>query len=480
MKEIFIERQRELLRIAIKNNGRLDECFIEEESSEPMPGQIYKGTIKNIVPAIKCAFVDIGYKKNAYMYLDSKFNNTKVKKGDDVLVEVVKEEMGSKGPKVTNAISVPGRYVVLVTLDNNITFSKKIENDEFKGKVIEALTKPEDIGVMIRTNAENVSIEQLNEEVERLYLTYKEIQRQGQYLLKPGLLMSDEGILDKILRDNLDVETKIIFLNEKEDFDHVKNFIKNKSDIDVKVELHEESRTLFDSHGIEKEILTLRNNKIQLSCGGNIVIEKTEAMYVIDVNSGKNVKNTSIEKTALSTNMQAAEEIGRQIRLRNLNGIIVIDFIDMDDMKSKKAVYQKLNEGFRSDKNKTVIYPFTELNLVQIARRRRGKTIYEYIEENCSSCSGRGKRLKLSYIKSLIRNQVIKINKEQNIKDIYIEVDESYKDEITGNVIEFVGYIEALDKEIYMNFTNNGEIFKVEPLIFANQIRNLQMFKIYG
>ena len=140
----------------------------------------------------------------------------------------------------------------------------------------------------------------------------------------------------------------------------------------------------------------------------------------------------------------------------------------------------KVQEGFMSDKNKTVIYPFTELNLVQIARRRRGKTIYEYIEENCGECKGRGKRLKLSYIKSLIRNELAKINTEQNIKDIYIEMDESYKNEIVGNILEFVGYIEALDKEIYMNFTNDGEIFKVEPLIFANQIRNLQMFKIYG
>lgn len=480
MKEIYIERQKELLRIAIKNNGRLEECFIEEESSEPMPGQIYKGTVKNIVPAIKCAFVDIGCRKNGYMYLDSKFNNTKVKKGDEIIVEVVKEEMGSKGPKVTNAISVPGRYVVLVTLDNNIIFSKKIDNNEFKEKVIKDLVKPEDIGVMIRTNAENVDLEQLNKEVQRLYLVYKDIKRQGQYVLKPGLLMSDEGILDKILRDNLDSETKKVFLNEKEDFEHVKNFIENKTDIDVKVELHEESRTLFDSHGIEKEVLTLRNNRVQLSCGGNIVIEKTEAMYVIDVNSGKNVKNSSIEKTALSTNVQAAEEIARQIRLRNLSGIIVIDFIDMEDTKSKKSVYDKLQEGFRSDKNKTVVYPFTELNLVQIARRRRGKTIYEYIEENCSECNGRGKRLKLSYVKSLIRNQIVKINKEQNIKDIYIEIDEGYKDEIVGNILEFVGYIEALDKEVYMNFTNSGEVFKVEPLIFANQIRNLQMFKIYG
>lgn len=480
MKEIFIERQSELLRIAIKNNGRLEECFIEEENNSPATTQIYKGIVKNIVPAIKCAFVDIGFSKNAYMYMDSKYNNTKLKKGDEVIVEVIKEAVSEKGPKVTNAITIPGRYTVLTTLGKDISFSKKISSNEFKALARGNLVKPENVGVMIRTNGENVDIATLNIEVEELYNTYVEVIRQGNITIKPKLLYSDEGVLDKILRDNLQSDVQSIIVNEEEDYKYIKRYIDKSVDINASIKLYGETRTLFDYEGIEKEILSLRNNRVTLKCGGYIIIEKTEAMYVVDVNSGKNVKSSSIDKTAFTTNLQAAEEIGRQIRLRNLSGIIVVDFIDMDVTTHKTKVLDKLKEAFNDDKNKTVIYPFTELSLVQIARRRSGKPIYEYIEETCILCAGKGKRLKLTYIESLIRNHVIMINNEQSIKDIYIEIDEAYKLQVLGDIVNFIKDIEALDKTVYINFTQNTEHFKVEPLIFANQIRNLQMYKVYG
>ena len=184
-------------------------------------------------------------------------------------------------------------------------------------------------------------------------------------------------------------------MDSEEDYDYIKNFSNNIIDTKISIKLHEESRSLFNYYGIEREILSLRNNKVGLNCGGYIVIDKTEAMYVVDVNSGKNVKNTSMEKTAFTTNFQAAEEIVRQIRLRNLSGIIVIDFIDMDSEENREKVLDKLNEGFVDDKNKTVIYPFTELNLVQIARRRSGKSIYEYIEEDCGTCTWKRKKNKI-------------------------------------------------------------------------------------
>jgi len=468
MKEIFIERKSDLLRIAIKNNQRLEECFIEDENNLPSTSQIYKGIVKNIVPAIKCAFVDIGFKKNAYMYMDNKYNNTKLKRGDEIIVEVIKEQVFEKGPKVTNAITFPGRYTVLTTLGKDISFSKKIVNQEFRVFTRSHLIKPDDVGVMIRTNGENMDIETLNMEVKELYNTYMEVIRQDKTTIKPKLLYS------------LQSEVKTIVVNEEEDYKYIKNYIEKKSDIKSDIKLYQGTRTLFDSEGIEKEILNLRSSKVVLSCGGSIIIDKTEAMYVVDVNSGKNIKNSSIDKTAFTTNLQAAEEIGRQIRLRNLSGIIVVDFIDMDLNSHKAKVLDKLKEAFNDDKNKTVVYPFTELSLVQIARRRKGKPICEYIEETCILCGGKGKRLKLTYIVSLIRNNVIIIESKQSIKDIYIEIDEAYKTEILGDIVNFVKDIESLDKVVYVNFTQVIGYFKVEPLIFANQIRNLQMYKIYG
>lgn len=480
MKEIYIERQEEFLRIAIKENNKLKECFIEEECSGPIPGEIYKGVVKNIVPAIKCAFIDIGHNKDCYMYLDEKFNNTKIKKGDELIVEVLKEEIDKKGAKVTSAFGIPGTYSVVVNINKDISFSKKINNRAFEEMVCKQLIKPEDIGVMIRTNAFDVDINILNDEVKDLYEIYKSVKNRAEYSRNPILLFSDAGALNRTLRDILDRNTFKIVLNDESDFKLAKEFTKNRKDINVRVELHNESRMLFDHYGIEKEILSLRNHRIPLKCGGNIVIDKTEAMYVIDINSGKNIKSRTLRKTAQSTNIDAAEEIARQIRLRNLSGIIIIDFIDIEDSEVRKSILDTLRMGFADDKNKTVVYPFTELNLVQIARRRRGKSIYEFIEEPCKHCGGKSSRVKLSYIQFLIKNEIFKMHKEQDIKDIYIEIDENYKKDIMEDVLEFVKRIGALENKVYVNFIPHLEKFKVESLIFANQIRNLQTYKIYG
>ncbi|MEA4825468.1 MAG: Rne/Rng family ribonuclease, partial [Clostridium sp.] len=394
LEEIFIERDKEILRIALRENGRLKECFIEEESEEPSPGEIYKGIVKNIVPAIKCAFIDIGFKKNAYMYLHRKFNNENIKTGDEVIVEIMKEPIGEKGPKVTSQISIPGRYVVIVTYNNEINFSKKIEDDaEFVSYVNQSIRKPSDIGIMIRTNTVNANIEDINKEIEELYEQYKRIIREGSYSIKPKLIYNG-GSLGKLLIDILSENTGRVVVNTEDDYDNVKGFLENKSDLNLTLELYKEKQNLFSYHNIEKEILALRNSKVVLPSGGNIIIEKTEAMYVIDVNSSKNVKQSSIDKTALLTNLEAAEEIARQIMLRNLSGIIIIDFIDIDNYENKKKVLQVLKESFKYDKKKTVIYPFTQLNLVQIARKRRGKSIYDYIEDDCEVCHSKGKKLK--------------------------------------------------------------------------------------
>jgi ribonuclease G len=480
LKTIFIERQENLLRIAVRENDKLVECYIEEENNEPVPGELYKGIVKNIVPAIKCAFIDIGCEKNCYMYLDSKFNNTKIKKQDEVIVEVLKESIGTKGPKVTNAVSMPGRYTVIETLNKDIRFSKNIKNEEFKAYISENIKKPEDIGIMIRTNGEKVGLVELQNEVNSLYEKLRKVQREGRYSVNPGLLYSDAGVMDRVLRDRVDSKTSSIIVDNEADFQYVKKIVQNISDIKVDVNLHNDNRSLLNSYGIEKEILSLRHNKIMLGSGASIVIDKTEAMYVIDVNTGKNLSSNSMERTVLNTNLEAAEEITRQIKLRNLSGIIVVDFIDMDNKEHKDKVLGILREGFKDDKNATHIYPFTELNLVQISRRRRGKNISEFIEEKCETCEGRGKKIKISYLTSIIRNEVVKISREQGIKDIYIEMSSIYEKEILEDKIGFIKAIEAMDKRVYINFRNKMELFKIEPLIFSNQIQNLQIYKIYG
>ncbi|OFI07217.1 ribonuclease G [Clostridium acetireducens DSM 10703] len=477
MREVFIDRQKSILRIAIKDNNKLKQCLIQEKVKKPLPGEIYKGIVKNIIPAIKCAFIDIGYNKNCYMYLDNKFKNTNIKKGEEVLVQVLKEGFGKKGAKVTNAISIPGRYAVLTFLDRRLSFSKKLQDKDFKRYAAKNIKKPNDVGVIIRTNAVIAGIDNINNEIENIYKVYKEIFKNFKYSLKPKLLFDNGGILGKALRDILNEETYIVHTNNIDDAEYIKKFISDKEEIGLDIDVHTDNRDLFECYGIEKEIVALRNNKVPLKCGGYIVIDKTEAMYTIDVNSGKNVKNNSIKKTVFITNMQAAEEIVKQIKLRNLGGIIVIDFIDMKDEEEKKDVLSKLEQGFIDDKNKTVIYPFTELNLVQIARKNLGKSIDDYIEEKCICCKGRGKLLRLDYIEFLIKNDIFKI--KDNAKDIYIILDDYYKIPIQKNIDSFIENINALDKNVYLNFEKLDEVFKVEPLIFKNQIKKLEKYKVY-
>jgi len=479
LNEIFIERRKDILRIAIKENTKLKECLIEEESDDVYAGQIYKGVVQNIIPAIKCAFVDIGRKKNAYIYMDTKFSNMDMKKGDELIVQVIKEEIGNKGPKVTNALSIPGRYCVLQTLSKELVFSKKIENPGYKAETSRNIVKPRDVGVMIRTNAVNVGAEILNEEIRRLDSRYRELKRKAEFTVKPGIVFDDGGILGRVMRDKANGETSKIYVDDKRDFYYIKGFLAENSDVAAQQVLHEDERTLLDYYGIEKEIMRLRRDKVYLECGGHINIDKTEAMYVIDVNSGKNIKGSSMEKTVFQTNIQAAEEIPRQIRLRNLSGIIVVDFIDMDKQSWKEEVLSVLKKGFEEDKSKTTVYDFTELNLVQIARRRTGKPISEYIEEECRECSGNGKRLKFSYLCLLMRNEVIRLGGTREINHLHITVNEMYEKDIREDILGFVRSIDAIDKIVYLSLYK-GEAFKLEPVIFESQIQNLQCLKIYG
>ncbi|MCR1933903.1 Rne/Rng family ribonuclease [Clostridium tepidum] len=479
MKEIFIERQRENVRIVLRENNHIKELYIEEDNKSPQVGEIYVGMVKNIIPAIKSAFVDIGWNKNAYLYLDKKFNNTHIKKGDYILVEVVKEDLNKKGPKVTNAISIPGRYTVLQTLNNEITFSQKIQDEKVKTEIYNNMVKPKNIGILIRTEAINTSIENINNEIKRLTNIYNSLIEKSKYKINTCMLFQNGGIVGKVLRDKLNDDISKIYVNSREDYDYVNEFLKEYKEDKIKVNIYEGERNLLDYYSIEKEILSLRNKKVYLNCGGYIIIEKTEAMYVVDVNSGKNVKGNSMEKTIFNTNMEAAEEICNQIILRNLNGIIVIDFIDMNNENLKQRVLDKLRQGLKRDKNKSVIYPFTQLNLVQIARKRQGKTIYDYIEQPCKSCNGKGSIVSFNYMKLLIRNEIINILNMREIKDIYIELNKRYKDYIEKNKIQFISEIEALEKNIYIKYTDSGNNYKVEPLIFKSQIKDVKDLKIY-
>lgn len=478
MREIFIERREKSIRIAVKNNNELEECFIEEKSSEPTYGEIYKGRVKNIVPAINSLFLDIGLDKEGYMYYSEDLKKLNIKKGDEFLVEVLKEPLNEKGAKLTNKFNIPGKYLVFTKGKSGISFSKRI-TDEFKKKLIEAeIEEIDGINIVVRTEAVNVPIEILKAERDKLKGILDEMNRKLNYSTELSKVYGEDVSLNKVLRDNITKGNLKIYVDNIEDETYVKSFLDGEKDIEIIV--YDGLRTLFDYYNIEKEILKLRHNKVKLNCGGDIVIEKTEAMYVIDVNSGKNIKGRSLDKTILQTNLEAAKEIGKQIMLRNLSGIILIDFIDMRDHSQRANVMKELKDSLKSDKGNSKIYPFTELDLVQITRKRRGKSIYDSIEDKCPLCKGSGNILKLSYIEDLIRNDILRSVEDNTIESFFIELDNIYREDVKGDLFSFLKNIDGLDKEMFLKFSEGIDGYRIEPLIFKNQKENLADYKVKG
>ncbi|WP_297993581.1 ribonuclease E/G [uncultured Clostridium sp.] len=474
MREIFVEKRESLIRIAVKEEGELMECLVEEDSIEPQIGEVYKARVKNIIPGINSVFLDIGLEKEAYMYYSEELKSLGIKKGQDLLVEVLKESLGNKGAKVSNKVTVLGKFIVLTIGDEGITLSKRISDVEQKRRLTTLITPIRGIGIVFRTEAEFATDEELKEELEHLLNKRDEMERKLKYSKSIGKVKSN-SLITRFFEELSNKKTKVI-VDSLEFLELIKSLINDKENFEFN--LYEGTRTLFDYSGIEKEIIKLRHKKVNIPCGGYIVIDKTEAMYVIDVNSGKNTKGRDFNKTIMQTNLEAAKEVGRQIRLRNLSGIIVVDFIDMRDEKQKIPVLKELKKSLEADKGNVKIFSFTELDLIQISRKRRGKSIYEYLEEPCIKCKSNGFLLKLSYIETLIRNEIIKCSNENSIKDFYIEIDKNYEENVKGDLFKFLKSIDGLDKEIYLNFVNDIEGYKVEPLIFSNQKENYQKYKI--
>jgi ribonuclease G len=476
MREIVVERRERILRIAIKNNGKLNQLIVEEEKNGPVIGEIYKGKVKNIIAATNSIFIDINLKKEAYLYYSNELKLQGIKKGDEIIVEILKEPLNEKGAKVTTNYSLPSKYMVLESKGSGIEFSKRFKDQVKKELILAELEEVEDAKLIIRTEAADVSIKELQHERSILLKEYQEINRKMQFSKNNGKLYGENIALTRVLRDKVNLEPIKLVLDDIEDYNYVKEYLNGESN--VTVELFNSSRSIFESYDIDRELLKLRHNKVVLPCGGSIVIDKTEAMYVIDVNTGKNIKERSFEKTILETNIEAAREIGKQILLRNLSGIIVIDFIDLKDKAHKSQVIRELKEALLEDIGNIMIFPFTDLNLVQISRKRRGKSVYEFMEEKCPLCNGTGCLLKLDYVEELIHNEVQRYSNENGINEFLIELEESYKSRVKGDLVSFLKNIDALDKKIYINYVSGIEGYRVEPLIFQNQKSSIEKYLV--
>ncbi len=468
MIELFIEED-QYRRIAIKDNGLLSECYFEDKNQEVRSGDLFLGIIKKKVKALHSVFIDIGLKKNAFLYVTNNLKFQDYKEGQSILVEVIKEEEGSKGTKVTDKISLGGRFVVMFQ-GKGIGYSKRLEREAFLEKQGNQAPK-EGFRILFRSAAMDADKKELEKEIEEIHNTFSEILKKAETGIGPKKLYGESSISERILRDRFG-EIHMIYVDSKSTAEHL------KSEYGLPSLVHGTGRSLFDFYGIEQEILKLRHRKVHLKDGGNLVIETTEAMVVIDVNSAKYTGKKDKEDMALSMNLSAVDEIARQIMLRNLSGIIIVDFIDMSSDKNRAKLLAAMQDKLQEDPLFSKCYPLTELNLMQMTRKKKGYPLYHFIEEDCKLCNHEGKRLSYEYLKKLLKNELMKKVDHVEIVDYHIVISNHYEERTRQNITGFLHEIGAEGKRIYLEFSGTGDDFMVEPLVFKKQIEEKEEYLI--
>ncbi len=397
-------------RVAILEDGELAELYIERE--EKVIGSIFKGKVQNVLPGMGAAFVDIGLGRNAFLYVDdinkqplnigdveitqghSGFTiGEKVKRGDDILVQIVKEPRGLKGARISTNISLPGRYLILMPTGKYSGVSRKIESVQERNrlKAVMKRIRPEGMASVVRTAAAGVSEAELIADLGVLIRMWHGILEMFKRAPSPSLLHKDMNLIYKAARDFITADVDRVLIDDEEEYRKVRDFLQLLGPQYLsRVEHYDAGRALFDDFHINEELQKLMKPKITLPSGGSIVIESTEALTVIDVNSGKFTGGRNLEDTILKTNLEAAQELARQVRLRDIGGIIVVDFIDMSSEASRSKVIKALEDGLRRDRTRATIQSFSNLGLLEFTRKRVGKDLGAQLRGTCPTCSGMG------------------------------------------------------------------------------------------
>ncbi len=425
---------------ALLKDDRVDELIVAQ--GQYQIGDIFLGTVENVLPGIDAAFINIGESdKNGFIHV-SDLGPLRLKKGilgitellepkQKVLVQVMKEPTGTKGPRLTGGISIPGKYLILQPYGQGVNISRKIntETERSRLKALGVLIKPPSTGLLFRTESEKIKEELLIEDLENLIQQWENILKISETANPPNLIKRDDDFSLKILRDHINSSTKKIIIDSKFSVERARDFLINyESNIDI--EFHENSlnKDILEKYGIKKTIQKALQPRVDLPSGGYIIIEPTEALTVIDVNSGSFTRSANSRQTVLWTNCEAAVEISRQMKLRNIGGVIVVDFIDMDSRRDQFQLLEHFSSAIKDDSARPQIAQLTELGLVELTRKRQGQNIYELFGKKCSTCNGTGNiENQLSYE---ISNQEIKnveenLNKSNNNKPLEIDTSPS-------------------------------------------------------
>jgi ribonuclease G len=441
-REILIDCSTAETRVALLENGRAAELFLERPRRSGSVGDICLGRVSRVLPGMQAAFVEIGTEKDAFLYVDDVREewddfedllpeedlrpraaasiDDLLKEGQEILVQIVKEPIGGKGARVSTNVALPGRFLVYTPFSSRIGISRRIEDEEERERLrgtLEALREGEG-GFIARTAALGRSLEEFQKDRAALIALWKSIEVRARKAAAPATLHREQHLMLRAVRDLLSEDVAAIRVNDHEAFERIVEFLNAvEPQVISRVKWYKKSASLFEEFGVEAEIEKAVRSKVWLKSGGYIVINPTEALVAIDVNSGKFVGKDSLEDTVLAVNLEAAREIVRQIRLRDLGGIIVVDFIDMEEEEHRRRLFEAFEAEMKRDRAKTKILQISEFGLVQLTRKRSRASLERSLTRPCPSCAGSG-RIKNDFTLALeIRREIWKLKQSLSAGD---------------------------------------------------------------
>ena len=430
--EILVNVTPSETRVALVENGILQEIHIEREARRGLVGNVYIGKVSRVLPGMQAAFVDIGLEKAAFLHASdiiTRIDNVEeldreqlpppdiarlVRQGQYILVQVVKDPLGTKGARLTTDVTIPSRYLVLMPRSNHVGVSQRIENEAERERLRSVVNKFSDteVGFIVRTAAEGAGTEELEQDALFLRRLWEKIQERKKKNSKGGMLYEDLNLAARVLRDFVGVEIERIRIDSRLSFQQLHTFVEEfVPQLADRLEYYEGERPIFDLFDVENEIQRALDRRVQLKSGGTLVIDQTEAMTTIDINTGAFVGHRNLEETIFNTNTEATQAIARQLRLRNLGGIIIVDFIDMQNDDHKRRVLHSLELALAKDRAKTSISGFTSLGLVELTRKRTRESLEHVLSSECPVCKGRGSMKTVDTVCYEIMREIVRVNR---------------------------------------------------------------------
>lgn len=518
-KELLVNQTLNECRAALVENGEILDFLMERgldhAEEKPQVGNIYLGRVLRVLPGMQSAFIDIGWEKAAFLYVDDAYLptleeqremaeksrqqqsqkrvgevipdelstlsesvdmrfrpagatiETFLKEGEEIIVQVAKEPISTKGPRVTRHVTLAGRHVVFMPFIEHTGVSRRIENEKERERLKDILDtiRPEGKGVIARTAAEGQSYKTLKADYNMLVKIWKDVQSKNEKLKAPSLMYKDLNFIQRVLRDITDEDVATIAVDTKENFKEVEKFVsKFLPNLKGKLQFYDDQTPLFEKFGVEMEIERAISNRVFLRSGGSLNIDQTEALVSIDVNTGKFVGRKTLEETILRTNLEAVREIAYQLRVRNCGGIIIIDFIDMEKEEHREQVYNALLEALKKDRAKTNVLPISGLGLVEMTRKRTRDTLTRIMCEPCPYCEGSGRvKSTLTVCYELVRELTKTLKRSEDAKKVFIFAHPEVTARLCGEDLDLIETLEeAFGKSLAIRSENGYHVEQYE------------------